>query len=159
MKNLFQYFCFFVITLVMLTTNAKADFLKGLEALGNEDYLTAMKELRPLAENGHVSAQLLIGVMYHISQGPTQDFKEDAKWYDLAAEQGNNEAQFYLGEMYNNGQGVPQDYVEAYKWFNLAAAYGKENAKSQREIVEKKMTKQQIAEGQRLSREWFNEHQ
>ena len=28
-----------------------------------------------------------------------------------------------------------------------------------KEMIEEKMTRQQIAEGQRLSREWFNEHQ
>ena len=61
--------------------------------------------------------------------------------------------------MYANGEGLPQDDVEAYKWWNLAAAQGEAFAKSNKEIVERVMTKQQIAEGQRLSREWFNEHQ
>jgi len=54
--------------------------------------------------------------------------------------------------MYDNGNGVPQDDVEAYKCWNLAA-------KEFKEMIEEKMTRQQIAEGQRLSREWFNEHQ
>ena len=54
--------------------------------------------------------------------------------------------------MYDNDNGVPQDYVEAYKWWNFAA-------KEFKEMIEEKMTRQQIAEGQRLSREWFNEHQ
>jgi hypothetical protein len=41
----------------------------------------------------------------------------------------------------------------------LAAAQGHRGSKRIKKRVEKKMTKQQIAEGQRLSREWFNEHQ
>ncbi|MBT5383485.1 MAG: SEL1-like repeat protein [Kordiimonadaceae bacterium] len=50
--------------------------------------------------------------------------------------------------MYDNGNGVPQDYVEAYKCWNLAA-------KEFKEMIEEKMTRQQIAEGQRLSGELF----
>ena len=48
---------------------------------------------------------------------------------------------------------------EAAKWFRLAAAGGYDDAKTNIEIIEKNMTRQQITEGQRLSREWFNEHQ
>ncbi|MDB4044498.1 FKBP-type peptidyl-prolyl cis-trans isomerase, partial [Emcibacteraceae bacterium] len=76
---------------------------------------------------------------------------------------GNALAQAYHGFMYEKGRGVPEDYVLAYKWLNLAAAKGtefgthNERVKSSKEAVEKKMTKQQIAEGQRLSREWFSE--
>ena len=49
--------------------------------------------------------------------------------------------------------------MKAYKWYNLAATQGFTGATDAKELLEKKMTKQQIAEGQRLSREWFNEHQ
>ena len=64
-----------------------------------------------------------------------------------------------LGFMYDEGRGVPEDDLEAVKWYRLAAAQGDAGARRNKEIVEKKMTRQQIAEGQRLSREWFNEHQ
>ena len=59
--------------------------------------------------------------------------------------------------MYYNGQGVPRDYVMAYMWFNLAAAQGQEVAKvasGLRNISERVMTPEQIAEAQRLSREF-----
>ena len=97
--------------------------------------------------------------MYEEGKGVPQDDAEALKWTILAAEQGYDLAQFKLGLMYEFGRGVPQDYAEALKWHSLAADQGNADAKSNKEILEKKMTKQQIAEGQRLSREWFNEHQ
>jgi hypothetical protein len=56
--------------------------------------------------------------------------------------------------MYANGQGVPQDYVAAHMWLNLAAAQGNANASESRDIVANRMTPEQIAEAQRLAREW-----
>jgi hypothetical protein len=143
----------------MSSATAKADYQKGLDAYNAGDYATAMKEWRPLAEQGNADAQYNLGFMYSNGNGVPQDDVEAMKWYRLAADQGYARAQAGLGFMYYNGDGVPEDYVEAYKWWNLAAAQGYADAKSNKEIVEKKMTRQQIAEGQRLSREWFNEHQ
>ncbi len=82
------------------------------------------------------------------------DYAEAVKYYRLAAEQGNENAQNNLGGMYEKGQGVPQDYVEAHKWLNLAGAKGLEVAIANRERVARKMTPAQIAEAQRLAREW-----
>ena len=50
--------------------------------------------------------------------------------------------------------GVPQDVVLAYMLWNLAAAKGHANAASQRTAVMRKMTPEQIEEGQALSRAW-----
>ena len=78
----------------------------------------------------------------------------------LAAEQGNASAQNNLGVMYANGEGVPQDYVQAHKWINLAASRmnpGKEadaDSRSARDSLAEKMTASQVAETQRLAREW-----
>ncbi len=55
--------------------------------------------------------------------------------------------------MYYKGEGVPQDYVEAHKWLNLAAAKDSQHAKA-RDLAAAKMTREQIAEAQRLAREW-----
>ena len=71
-----------------------------------------------------------------------------------AAEQGNAEAQLYLGEMYAVGRGIPEDYVLAHMWLNLAAAKGEPKAETFRETVASKMTPEQMAEAQRLARDW-----
>jgi TPR repeat protein len=61
--------------------------------------------------------------------------------------------------MYENGRGAPQDYVRAHMWYNLAASGASDNrtreeAVKARDAIAAKMTSAQIAEGQRLAREW-----
>jgi TPR repeat protein len=56
--------------------------------------------------------------------------------------------------MYLNGAGLPKDFVSAYMWFNLAAAQGSDTGKENRNLAEKLMTAEQIADAQKLSREW-----
>ena len=63
--------------------------------------------------------------------------------------------------MYYFGRGVPQDYIEAHKWLNLAAsrflaseADKRAHALKNRDIVARQMTRWQIAEAQRLARQW-----
>ena len=80
-------------------------------------------------------------------------------WYLKAAEQGYAMAQNNLGVLYVIGEGVPQDYVSAHLWFNLAAAQGHKKAQNGQEIVAKRMTPDQIAEAQRMAREWMAKHQ
>ena len=93
--------------------------------------------------------------MYESGRGVAQDQAEAAKWYRLAADQGFAYAQNALGMMYSNGQGVQQDYVSAYLWFSLAAAQGLPVAIDNRDQTAKLfMTTDQVAEGQRLAREW-----
>jgi uncharacterized protein len=49
---------------------------------------------------------------------------------------------------------IRKDYVVAYMWKNLAAAQGDETASELKSLLEKGMTPEQIAEAQRLSREF-----
>ena len=117
--------------LLFLTLAASAwgqDFQAGLEAANRGDYATALREWRPLAEQGDTIAQYNLGIMYGNGRGVPQDYAEAVKWYRLAAEQGNTHPQFNLGVMYDNGRGVPQDYAEAMKWYRLAAEQGSANA-------------------------------
>ncbi len=97
------------------------DFNKGLEAAQSGDFETALKEWKPLAENGHSSAQNNLGLMYDDGTGVPQVDNEAAKWYTLAAEQGFVLAQYNLALLYENGRGVPQDYKEAIRLYKLAA--------------------------------------
>ena len=83
-----------------------------------------------------------------------QDYQEAVRWYRLAAEQGFASAQSNLGVMYDHGQGVPKDYVLAHMWMNLAAAKGVKEAVEGRDLLEKSMTLDELAEAQRLAREW-----
>jgi hypothetical protein len=120
----------------------------------SQNYKEAVKWYTKAAEQGNNKAQGVLGVMYEIGRGVPQDYMESLKWYTKAAEQGNAGAQFGLGMMYWYGQGVTEDYIEAYKWINIAAAQGDENAVKGRDILRQKMSAAQVAEAQRLSKEF-----
>ena len=143
----------FFLILMCSPVTWSADFQKGLTAAQNGDYATALKEFRPLAEQGYASAQFLLGYMYANGQGVPQEYKTAVKWYTLAAEQGNANAQFNLGELYYSGKGVLQDKVYSHMWQNIAASNGNENAAKNRDLTAKEMTSQQLAEAQQLARE------
>src|SRR5512143_3672667 len=76
--------------------------------------------------------------------------------YEVAAQQGRPDALYNLGLAYSTGQGVGVDFVAAHKWFNLAALRGVDEAKSWRASIAKEMNTAQIAEAQRLAREWLS---
>ncbi len=118
------------------------------------DYATALKEWRPLAEQGDAEAQYALGVIYNHARGVPQDYEKAFHWYSKAAAQGLAMAQSKLGMMYGLGRGVPQDYVLAHLWMSLAAAQGIEQARKIRDKLAEKMTPAQLADAQRLALEW-----
>ena len=100
------------------------DFDAGVAAYASGDYDIALREWKPLAEQGYALAQSNVGVMYNRGQGVPQNYTEAVRWYRAAAEQGFARAQDNLGWMYNNGWGVLEDYAEAARWFRAAAEQG-----------------------------------
>ena len=185
--------------LSLLATPAWAGLVEGVAAYNRGDYATALREFRPLANQGVAAAQFNLALMYSEGKGVPQDYAEAVKWYRKAANQGDANAQFNLGNMYNDGRGVPQDYAEAMKWYRKAAAQGQAHAQNNlgfmygngqgvpqdyvqahfwfnlaashvppgtfrdmavenRDVFATKMTPAQIAEAQRLAREWKPKH-
>jgi TPR repeat protein len=104
-------------------------------------------DLRADAEAGDADAQSVLGSMYATGEGVPQD---DA------------EAQSELGFSYLTGTGVPRDYVQAEMWFNLAASQSTddvgERAVSIRDFAADHMDPTQLAEAERLAREWDAAH-
>jgi TPR repeat protein len=126
-----------------------------------QDYTNALKWYRSAAEHGIPEAQHNLGLMYYQGQGVPQNYAEAAKWYRRAAEQGLADSQVNLGMMYYHGQGVSRDYVLAHMWLNLAASQYPASVREDlndavhyKDIVNYLMTPAQIAEAQRLAREW-----
>ena len=58
------------------------------------------------------------------------------------------------GSCTQTGEGVGQDDVSAHMWFSLAAANGLKEAVRNRNMVARHMTPEQVAEAQKLAREW-----
>ncbi len=82
------------------------------------------------------------------------DYETALKEWRPLAERGNEAAQASLGFMYAKGQEVAQNYIQAYMWITLAVAQGNEKAVKGLELLEKSMTLDELAEAQRLAREW-----
>jgi len=87
-----------------------------------------------------------------------KDYAEAMKLFHRAAEQGDPDSQAMLGVMYYIGEGVPQDYVLAHMWHNLATAHGSPLSGNLRDDIALMMTPDQIAEAQRMAREWLEKH-
>ena len=128
------------------------DYDAGLKAAQAGDFQTALKEWKPLADQGLAIAQHNLGWMYANGEGVAEDDAEAVGWYRLAADQGDANAQNNLGWMYANGEGVLQDNVTAHMWFNIAGANGAEDGRDNREIIERKMTPADISEAQKRAR-------
>ena len=113
----------------------------------------------------HALAAIILGLSFAapMAAGPLEDADAALKRRDYAtavrlnrplAEQGNANAQYNLGTFYDNGLGVPLDKVRAYMWFSLSATQGREGAAAFRDLIARRMTPAQIAEAQKLAREW-----
>jgi uncharacterized protein len=117
-----------------------------------------VKWWRKSAEQGLSQAQTSLGRMYSTGRGILRDYKEAVKWWRKSAEQGDSSAQYYLGKMYKEGRGVTQDYVMAHMYFNISVVNGSHIAIRERGSIEDEMTLSQIAEAQKIAREWMRTH-
>jgi uncharacterized protein len=146
--------------------NIAAQFWLGRAyELGNlgvsQDYTQSMRWYRMAAERGLSAAQKKMGDFFFLGEGVAVNYREALTWYQLAAEQGDGAAHLALGVLYEFGKGVPQDFVRAHMWYNLAAANGdtsldkiREDIETFREALAVQMTANQIAEAQKMAREW-----
>ena len=142
---------FLTLLLLAAVLPALADFQAGLDAFQKGDYVTAVKEWRPLAEEGDPEPQFNLGLLYLDGHGVPQSSAEAVNWFRRAAEQDYTPAQHNLGAMYGSGQGVKRDYIQAYKWLNICAAKGNTGCITQRDLLAKKLKAAQLAEAQRLA--------
>jgi TPR repeat protein len=119
-----------------------------------EDHNETIKWYRLAAAKKCCASQVALGFKYQTGRGVPKDYSEAARWFQEAAEKGSPPAQIFLGSLYTDGLGVRQDLVQAYMWFNLAAAKGDKLGPGLMESVEKRMTREQIAEAQALAKQW-----
>ena len=120
-----------IILLLSFSDPAFADQLGDAHAaLDRKDYVTALRLLEPLANQGNPSAQTFLGDMYYNGQGVPIDYGKALLWRQKAASQGDPEGQRLLARMYHLGQGVGQDDVEALKWLHMSIDQGDEIAMS-----------------------------
>jgi len=116
-----------------------------------KDPQEAAKWFRKSADRGFARSAYDLGLLYNQGLGVPKDGLQAVEWFRKAANQNYARAQYELGDRYREGVGVPKDDVEAYKWYNLAAALGDDQAAAARRRLARQMTREQIAESQKLS--------
>jgi TPR repeat protein len=67
---------------------AAGPFEDGVNAFNGGDYATAIRLVRPLAEQGDRRAQAALGRFYQDGFGAPQDYAAAVSWYRKAADQG-----------------------------------------------------------------------
>lgn len=101
--------------------SSKPDYNKALIYFEKKNFIAVMKHLIPLATDGNIKAQFLIGCIYEDLE---KNNGEAHRWYLLAANNGHVGAQARLGAAYIKGNLVPNDYKKAIKWLKLAIEKG-----------------------------------
>ena len=112
--------------LSFIASPAFADFDAGKKAYDKKDWLTAIQQLRPLAEAGDDRAMVILGNMYSNGGfGVMASHTEALSLYCRAATEKNNaQAMDVIGAMYVSGFGVNQNLQIALQWFNRSALLG-----------------------------------
>ena len=64
-----------------------AEYAKGVNAYLDKDYATALKVIKPLAEQGYPEPQYNLGWIYRKGHGVIQNFTRAHMWYNLSASQ------------------------------------------------------------------------
>ena len=119
-----------------------------------QNYRKAKEWFDKAVEQGHTGAQVNLGTLYLRGEGAPQSSQMALFWFIRAAGQEDALALAKLGLMYAQGRGVLQDFIQAHMWYNLSAARGEDRSAEARDALAKQMTPGQIAEAQRLAREW-----
>ena len=137
---------------------APAEYALGvLYEKGNgvlKDCHEAVQWYRKAAQRGYAHGERALANCYAGGVDVERSASLAAMWWRKSAERGDCVSQYNLGTSLITGDGVAKDFVEAYKWLNIALAQGGEKAKNNLQIVESRMTAEQIAEAQRLAREF-----
>jgi hypothetical protein len=107
-----------------------------------KDEAEAAKWYRKAAEQGHVTAQLNLGILFERGLGVAQDYAEAARWYTKAAEQENADAQYKIAVLYEQGSGLALDLEKARYWYDRVLANPRADSKS---LETKRLARERLA--------------
>jgi len=147
---------FHILVMVVILSACVLLQYAGLNAYSSdeESASTEFRENLMPAQQGDAKAQVFVAYLYETGQGVTRNYSKAAEWYSRAARQGNPVAQTQLGNMYRLGRGVPQNYVLAHMWLDLASKQGSRQASELITQVNRKMSRNQLTEANRLAKNW-----
>ena len=142
---------------------AKAQWHLGVEYtqttsnLVDVDYNQGIKWLTRAAENNSELAPWNLAKIYSSFWSGHRNEKKALFWFKKSALLGSRECQCKVGDMYTEGYGVTADFIKAYAWLSVSKTNGYPDAPKKLDLLIKRMSKDQIAVGQILASELFNE--
>lgn len=136
------------------------EYMDGKPGVTQRDYAKALQYHKQAALAGNSLSMFDLGSMFEYGFGVSKDIVQSAFWYGSSATYGLAQGQYNFATMLETGDGVTKDEVEAYKFFILAARGGftgvpydnqklviDRNAPMPTEVLERKLSREQIAEG------------
>ena len=103
---------------------------------------------------GNVKAMHNLAVISTALDKEDTDYKAAIYWFKQAANRNLADSQFNLAILYQNGVGLPKNNVQSYKWFSLAARQGDVDAAARRDLLEKKLKKEELLQASKLLQSW-----
>jgi TPR repeat protein len=142
--------------IVALTGDAAAQspLVEAMVLYAKQDYEHALRLLNPLASQGDVVAQLIVGRMHLHGEGVSRNSFAAFEWLRQAANNDNADAQFEVAGMYRDGIGTTMDGQVALQWFKRAADRGRPDAFTA--IGEMHLGHRDVPQHYRTAFEWFN---
>ena len=107
-------------------------------------------------EERSCTTQLELAELHDRRHGIQRDYQKAHHWYKNAAMKGSCVAQHRLATLYARGQGVPQDFTRAYAWCKVAVFQNSKCARRKLDIIESKMTFQQLRIGRWLAQDYYD---
>jgi hypothetical protein len=83
----------------VLDTRLFDTLIDAQQHMSNKEYDKAKELVSPLAEEGDMNAQYLMGAIYILSDGEDRDINIAMSWFKRAAEQGHEAAQMMVAEI------------------------------------------------------------
>lgn len=119
----------FVAVLIAFASSTRADDLDDAQsAMQRQDFSTALKLLRPLAEAGNPRAQFGLGLLLFTGKGVRRDAAQGFKSISVAAEGGVVDAQAFLAlVLMVPDSGAAQDEDAAFMWATKVANAGNQS--------------------------------
>jgi TonB family protein len=133
----------------------RVSFNEGMRVYEAGDKPAAFQVWLTLAEKGFVPAQYSVADMYYRGDGVEQQLAQSVTWFRSAAEGGYPPAMYHLAFLHATGEGVQRDLTTAYRWMKRAAAFGSRDGQAGLQMLEDRMTPEQIAESELTSEEWL----
>ena len=117
-----------------------------------------LDQLRQMAENGDLAAEITLGNRYARGEGSKLDEAEAIHWFTRAAEQGNTYSQSQLGLIFYNRRGLSQDLTQAYFWMTVARANNDDASRVLSPIIRASLTRPQVTSIELEADQWLQQH-